>query len=102
MDIKQLYNDNLRKLPNEYGDVSVMGETGNFLRKGETAYNQQIRDPRIRMLKVSEHTDNCANTLNPKYFIFPFNKMYTDSPTLRRAKEKFFINKLRPKLNRAV
>ena len=23
MDIKQLYNDNLRKLPNEYGDVSV-------------------------------------------------------------------------------
>ena len=25
MGIKQLYNDNLRKLPNEYGDVSVMG-----------------------------------------------------------------------------
>ena len=24
MGIKQLYNDNLRKLPNEYGDVSVM------------------------------------------------------------------------------
>ena len=24
MDIKQLYNDNLRKLPNEHGDVSVM------------------------------------------------------------------------------
>ena len=24
MDIKQLYNDNLRKLPKEYGDVSVM------------------------------------------------------------------------------
>ena len=24
MVIKQLYNDNLRKLPNEYGDVSVM------------------------------------------------------------------------------
>ena len=24
MDIKQLYNDNLRKLPNEYGDVSIM------------------------------------------------------------------------------
>ena len=26
MGIKQLYNDNLRKLPNEYGDVSVMVE----------------------------------------------------------------------------
>ena len=24
MEIKQLYNDHLRKLPNEYGDVSVM------------------------------------------------------------------------------
>ena len=24
MGIKQLYNDNLQKLPNEYGDVSVM------------------------------------------------------------------------------
>ena len=24
MDIKHLYNDNLRKLPNNYGDVSVM------------------------------------------------------------------------------
>ena len=24
MDIEQLYNDHLRKLPNEYGDVSVM------------------------------------------------------------------------------
>ena len=24
MGIKYLYNDNLRKLPNEYGDVSVM------------------------------------------------------------------------------
>ena len=24
MGIKQLYNDNLRKLPNKYGDVSIM------------------------------------------------------------------------------
>ena len=30
MGIKQLYNDNLRKLPNEYGDVSVMGELLEF------------------------------------------------------------------------
>ena len=27
MGINQLYNDNLRKLPNEYGHVSVMGKT---------------------------------------------------------------------------
>ena len=31
MGIKKLYNDNLRKLPNEYGDVSVMNrEHGNI------------------------------------------------------------------------
>ena len=28
MVIKHLYNDNLRKLPNEYGDVSVMKGAG--------------------------------------------------------------------------
>ena len=27
MGIKQIYNDNLRKLPNEYGDDSVMFKT---------------------------------------------------------------------------
>ena len=30
MGIKQLYNDNLRKLPNEYEDVSVMVLNINF------------------------------------------------------------------------
>ena len=27
MGMKQLYSDNLRKLPNEYGDVSVMSKS---------------------------------------------------------------------------
>ena len=31
MGIKQLYSDNLRKLPNEYGDVSVMTCLNGFL-----------------------------------------------------------------------
>ena len=52
-----------------------IGETGNFLRKRVTVHNQQIRDPSTRMLKVSEHIDNCAKHLNPKYFIYPFYKM---------------------------
>ena len=30
MGIKQLYNDNLRKLPNEYGDVSIMRNLASF------------------------------------------------------------------------
>ena len=29
MGIKQLYNDNLQKLPNEYRDVSVMNQVPN-------------------------------------------------------------------------
>ena len=32
MGIKQLYNDYLRKLPNEYGDVSVMSFFLSFVR----------------------------------------------------------------------
>ena len=78
-----------------------IGETGDFLRKSVTVHNQQILDPKTRMLKVSGHIDNCARRLEPKYHIFPFYKMYTESVTLRRLKEKFFINTLKPKLNRA-
>ena len=68
-------------------------------RKRVTIHNQQIRDPRTRMLRVSGHIDECASHLNPKYYIFPFYKMYLESTTLRRAKEKLFINSLKPKLN---
>ena len=32
MGIKQLYNDNLRKLPNEYGDVSVLDKEFIFVK----------------------------------------------------------------------
>ena len=39
--------------------------------------------------------------INPKYHIFPFYKMYSESTSLRKAKEKYFINTLKPKLNRA-
>ena len=77
-----------------------IGETGNPLRQRVTIHNQQIRDPKTRMLKVSEHISNCAHALNPKYNIFLFYKMYSESTTLRRAKEKLFINALKPKLNR--
>ena len=33
------------------------------------------------MLKVSEHKDNCAKNMYPKYTIFPFYKLYTESAT---------------------
>ena len=76
-------------------------ETGNFLRKRGTIHNHQIRDLRTRMLRVSEHIDNCANNLSAKYYTFPFYKMYTESTSLRRTKESVFINKLNPKLSQS-
>ena len=76
-----------------------IGETGNFLPKRDTIHNQQIRDPRTRMLRFSGHIDECASHLNPKYYIFPFYKMYIENTTLRRAKKQLFINSLKPKLN---
>ena len=78
-----------------------IGETGNFLHKRVDIHNQQIRDPRTRMLRVSGHSDDCVSNLNPKYDIFLFYEMYSESTTLRRAKEKSFINSSKPKLNRA-
>ena len=34
--VNQLYNDNLRKLPNEYGDVSVMTITTENIKQKQT------------------------------------------------------------------
>ena len=83
------------------GDEYI-GETGNFLRRRVTVHNQQIRDPNTRILFVSEHLNVCAQQMNPKYHIFPFYKMYSDSTSLRRAKEHYFIKLLKPKLNRVT
>ena len=47
-------------------------EAGNFLQKRVTVYNQKIRGPQTRMLKVNEHFDNCAKNILPKYTIFLF------------------------------
>ena len=49
-----------------------IGETGNPLRQRVTIHNQQIRDPKTRMLKVSEHIANCAHALNPNIIFSPF------------------------------
>ena len=77
-----------------------IGQTGDFLRKRVTVHNQQIRDPKTRMLYVSGHIDICAHQLIPKYMIFPFYKMYSESVSFRCANENYFINLLKPKLNR--
>ena len=79
-----------------------IGQTGDYLRKRVTVHNQQIRDPRTRMLYVSGHIDTCAHQTIPKYTIFPFYKMYSDSVSFRCAKENYFINLLKPKLNKST
>ena len=44
--------------------LEYKGETGN-LRKRVTVHNQQIRDPRTRILKVSADIDTCASSHTP-------------------------------------
>jgi hypothetical protein len=74
-----------------------IGET-NELRKRITVHRQQIRNPLTRMLKVSEHIDNCTQT-EPKFSVFPFYKMQTDSVLKRRQMEQHFITLFKPNLN---
>ena len=55
MGIKQFYNDNLRELPNEYGDVSVM------IWQISVVFVELRSSKRNNKQKESEHTarDNC-------------------------------------------
>lgn len=74
-----------------------IGETNN-LRKRVTLHNQHIRIPEFRKIPVSEHIADCSDE-EPKYFIFPFYQMKTESIIKRKEKEKFFIRTFLPKLN---
>ena len=69
------------------------------LRKRTTVHRQQINDPRLRILPVSEHIANCS-TGNPKFLMIPFFKMKNENLLERGEKEKHFIISLKPSLNR--
>ena len=45
-----------------------------------TVNRQQIRDPSVRCIKVSQHIDECGQG---KFNIFPFYKVFTDDKQLR-------------------
>ena len=77
---------------NEY-----IGETGDLLKR-VTVHNQQIRDITTRMLQVSTRIVNCAQAKTPKYHIFLFIKMQTDSFVSQKQREAFCIRALRPAL----
>ena len=75
-----------------------IGETGDVLRNRVRVHRQHIRDPKTRILNVSEHIATCSNdTLN--FTIVPFYKMNTDCTITRREKEDYFIKKFNPSLN---
>ena len=81
--------------------LEYIGEAGN-LRKSVTVHNQQIRDLRIRILKISAHIDTCASSHTPKYHIIPFYRMNKQSAIARRDKEAYFIQKFKLALNNKV
>ena len=68
------------------------------LRKRTTLHNQHIRHENLRMIPLSGHIASCSRN-EPKYFMFPFYKMKTDSIIDRKEKEKYFIQKYKPELN---
>ena len=49
---------------------STFGETGNYLRRQVTVHNQQIRDPKTRILFVSEHCEHLCSPNEFQSFMF--------------------------------
>ena len=74
-----------------------IGETVN-LRNRVTLHNQHIKHAALRKIPVSQHIAECSDQ-DPKYFIFPFYQMKTESIIKRKEKEKYFIRTFSPKLN---
>ena len=74
-----------------------IGETVN-LRNRATLHNQHIKHAELRKIPVSQHIAECSDQ-DPKYYIFPFYQMKTESIIKRKEKEKYFIRTFSPKLN---
>lgn len=81
--------------------AEYVGQTGTPLRLRVTVHKQQIRDPTIRQLGLSDHLEACAvrRGISPSFKIFPFYKLMTLDQTLREIKEAHFIKKFKPTLN---
>ena len=76
-----------------------IGETGDILRNRVRVHRQQIRQKEYRQIKLSEHLDTCARSIDPCFLITPFYKMNIDDKVKRCLKEEFFIQKFKPSLN---
>ena len=77
-----------------------IGQTGGKLRTKRTIHAQQIRDLSTRMIPLSAHLDICCQR-EPKFQMFPFFKLNSESTSARLTKENFLIKCFKPKLNAA-
>ena len=59
---------------------------------------QQIRDPSTRMIPLSAHLATCCQA-EPKFQMFPFFKLNSESTSARLTKENYFIKNFNPMLN---
>ena len=75
-----------------------IGQTGGKLRTGRTVHAQQISDPSTRMIQLSAHLATCCQT-GPKFQMFPFFKLNSESTSFRLTKENYFIKSFNPMLN---
>ena len=75
-----------------------IGQTGGKLRTRRTVHAQQIRDPSTRMIPLSAHLATCCQT-EPKFQMFPFFKLNSESTSARLTKENYFIKSFNPMLN---
>ena len=73
-----------------------IGKTRDKLRTRRTIHAQQIRDPSVRMIPISEHVDNCCKTI-PKFNMLPFFKPKTTNTWSNRIKKELcFIKAFKP------
>ena len=79
---------------NEY----YIGQTSGKLRDRRTVHAQQIRDPSTRQIPLSAHLDTCSKA-TPKFTMFLFFKLKTETTSARLAKENYFIKCFKPLLN---
>ena len=78
---------------------NYIGQTGDQLKNRMTIHRQQINHPDLRQIGLSEHLDTCAHDKNPQFNVIPFYKVKKDCEDTRKAMEKYFICKFKPKLN---
>ena len=79
--------------------ATTVKRNGTQLTARMRVHRQQINDPSIRNTPCSEHFDNCAMG---NYQVFPFYKLKTESTSMRRVRENYFIKLFSLKLNTKI